>query len=873
LFIGALGDKTLIILMVSAILSIFLGVYVEQNPHGWIEGTAIIVAVLVVASVTAGNDYNKEQQFRKLNDVSEDMKIKVIRNSISSQVSVHDIQVGDLVILEAGDKICADGILLNSDDLKCNESAMNGEGRDAKKDAKSHPWMFSGCQVIEGRGTMIVVAVGPNSQWGRIKALAEKEIEPTPLQKNLEDLAETIGKIGVFAALITFIALVLQWVYHHVQNNHQFQLNDLDELVEFIITAITIVVVAVPEGLPLAVTISLAYSMFKMMDDNNLVRHLVACETMGGATNICSDKTGTLTENKMTVTKAWFAGTLYENMSSEISIDENIKKIFKQAVAINSTAYIDKKNPNRPEHVGNKTECALLDLCGRMGDDYNDLRKKFPPKKIFPFSSEKKTMTAIMDLNDEVKGYRIFTKGASEIILERCSHSLDSKGDKKDIKEVRNDVEGVINQMAKESLRTIGIGYFDVDELPEDFLKNPPDSNFILISICGIEDPVREEVPAAVEKCKKAGITVRMLTGDNIETAKNIAIKCGIYEPENHKAIEGPNFRKLSDEEVDQILPNLRVMARSSPTDKLRLVKRLRYQGEVVAVTGDGTNDAPQLAEADVGFAMGIAGTEVAKEASDIILLDDNFSSIVKAVLWGRNVFDSIRKFVQFQVTVNIVAVIIAFIGAVFTGESPLKPVQMLWVNLIMDTMAALALATESPTPELLNRKPYGRFEKILTSTMWRNIIGQAVFQLFALFFLLYGVEYISFFGIKGDRKNWDENQRLVHTTIVFNSFVLCQLFNEINSRKLGNELNIFKGIFKNTTFLYVMAFTLLVQYFIVQFGGDFASTRPLSFQQWIACISLGSISIPWGILLRFIPITEESSKKKEESPSKKKEE
>jgi len=457
-------------------------------------------------------------------------------------------------------------------------------------------------------------------------------------------------------------------------------------------------------------------------------------------------------------------------------------------------------------------------------------------------------------LVEKEKGrYNLHVKGASEQILSLCTSYLDASGTRQPIGGIKTQAEAIIHEMASHGLRTIGIAFSEVGEQHD--WTNPPDNNLTLIGICGITDPVRLEVPQAVKSCQEAGITVRMLTGDNLETASVIAKECGILTPDGI-AIEGPAFRRLTPQELDAIIPRLQVLARSSPQDKYRLVKRLRELGEVVAVTGDGTNDAPQLKEADVGFAMGIAGTEVAKEASDIILLDDNFSSIVKAAQWGRNVFDSIRKFVQFQVTVNIVAVIIAFVGAVANGESPLKPVQMLWVNLIMDTLAALALATESPTPELLKRKPYGRYEGIITPAMWRNIIGQAIFQIFVLFLLLYQGHNIPQLGLPNDPLAWTAKHHILHTTIIFNSFVFCQLFNEFNARKLGNEFNVLKGILSNRVFLLIMTFTVSVQFLIVQYGGEFTQTAPLSKQQWFFCVALGAFAIPWGALLRLIPVS-----------------
>jgi Ca2+-transporting ATPase len=514
------------------------------------------------------------------------------------------------------------------------------------------------------------------------------------------------------------------------------------------------------------------------------------------------------------------------------------------------------------------------------------LREQFPvPEKrvVWPFSSKKKRMSSLLTVEN---GFRLHCKGASEVVLELCDQMLNSKGEAVDISSEKDNFRAMIDEWAGMGYRTLSIAYSEYPssfKLPKSKAKSegkdskeeitegdkqedtefaadedegPLDHNLILIGIVGIEDPVRKEVPDSVATCQRAGITVRMLTGDNILTAKQIAKQCGILK-EDGIAIEGPKFRTLSTDEIDKIIPKLQVIARCSPEDKLILVKRLRQLGEVVAVTGDGTNDAPILKEADVGFAMGISGTDVAKDASDIILLDDNFSSIEKAVLWGRNVYDSIRKFLQFQLTVNIVAVLVAFIGAVTTGESPLKAVQLLWVNLIMDTFAALALATEPPTPDLMNRPPYGRYAPLITYRMWRAILGQAFFQLFVCLFTLYGAQTISFLEVEGSAHevvtgNQDDKRR---NTIVFNTFVICQLFNEINARKLGSELNMFKGIQKNWIFVVIFIGSFVVQFILVQFAGDFAKTVALTGYQWLFCIFVGMLALPLGLLFRLIPV------------------
>eukprot|EP01091_Cochliopodium_minus_P014751 TRINITY_DN505_c0_g1_i1.p1 TRINITY_DN505_c0_g1~~TRINITY_DN505_c0_g1_i1.p1 ORF type:complete len:1009 (-),score=313.19 TRINITY_DN505_c0_g1_i1:89-3070(-) len=853
-FFDALEDTTIIILIVAAVVSIILGVAVEKESGGWIEGTAILFAVVIVGFVIAGNEFSKEKQFRKLARVSNDILIKVIRGGQQIAVSTFDIVVGDIVYLEAGDKICADGIIIDHDDMKCDESQMTGE-TDAIKKGPNSPYLLCGCQVLDGRGTMLVAAVGPHTQWGRIKALVMKEGEDTPLQIHLEELAESIGKMGLVAAAFTFITLFVKWIVPLLGNpNHSFGWQDIDEPVDFLLTAITIVAVAVPEGLPLAVTISLAYSMFKMMKDNNLVRHLEACETMGGATNICSDKTGTLTENRMTVVEAIVGDKYFSNLEREnVNLNEKVADLFAKSVSLCSTAFWTLDEQNLRRYVGSKTECALLEFIEKSKYEFSEIRSSNPIKKMFPFNSTKKKMTALSA--GESGRVLIWSKGAPENMITFCNQYVDENNQTQKLDNEKSEqLLKQVEKMATKGLRTIAIAYKSVEEPSDWETFKEPSTGFTLIGICGIKDPVRKDVPGAVATCQRAGIYVRMLTGDNILTANHIAKECGILK-EGGVSMEGPEFRKLSDKQLDEIIPKLQVLARCSPQDKYRLVHRLKFLGEVVAVTGDGTNDAPSLAEADVGFSMGIVGTEVAKEASDIVLLDDSFNSIVAAVMWGRNVYDSIRKFVQFQVTVNIVAVTLAFIGAVSYGESPLTPIQMLWVNLIMDTMAALALATESPHKSLLDRKPYGRHENILTPAMWRNILGQAICQLIIMFFLMYLPHRIPYFGLPPPG-SWTTFQTDLHQTLIFNTFVWCQIFNEFNARKLGNELNVFVGLFGNTIFVGVLIFTVTVQILIVQFAGRFASCVPLSFTQWVACVFIGSSSVPVGFLLRLIPIS-----------------
>ncbi|NWZ16038.1 AT2B2 ATPase, partial [Agelaius phoeniceus] len=514
------------------------------------------------------------------------------------------------------------------------------------------------------------------------------------------------------------------------------------------------------------------------------------------------------------------------------------------------------KEGGLPRQVGNKTECGLLGFVLDLKQDYEPVRSLIPEEKlykVYTFNSVRKSMSTVIKMPDG--SFRMYSKGASEIVLKKCSRILNAAGEPRIFRPRDRDemVKKVIEPMACDGLRTICVAFRDFPSSPEPDWDNENDilSDLTCICVVGIEDPVRPEVPEAIRKCQRAGITVRMVTGDNINTARAIAIKCGIIHPgEDFLCLEGKEFNRrirnekgeIEQERIDKIWPKLRVLARSSPTDKHTLVKGIIdstqvEQRQVVAVTGDGTNDGPALKKADVGFAMGIAGTDVAKEASDIILTDDNFSSIVKAVMWGRNVYDSISKFLQFQLTVNIVAVIVAFTGACITQDSPLKAVQMLWVNLIMDTFASLALATEPPTEALLLRKPYGRNKPLISRTMMKNILGHAVYQLTLIFTLLFVGEKM--FKIDSGRNAPLHSPPSEHYTIIFNTFVMMQLFNEINARKIHGERNVFDGIFRNPIFCTIVLGTFAIQIVIVQFGGKPFSCSPLQLDQWMCKLNI----------------------------------
>lgn len=694
----------------------------------------------------------------------------------------------------------------------------------------------------------------------------------------------------------------------------------IGEFIGFFITAVTILVVAVPEGLPLAVTLSLAFSVIKMQADNNLVKHLDACETMGSATTICSDKTGTLTKNRMTVMRSFIAEDSFKASGSmpvglavlgfveseysrfptdvdgrklvppgtrvpgSFSISPKLVSVIGEGVAVNSTGDI-KWDPKTKlwEQIGNKTDCALLQLITDLGVDYAQIRSALKPYivKSFPFNSAKKRSTVIMRSSQDTS-FRVHVKGASEMVLELCTHIADCEGNAKKLtNEEFTRIRAKISEYASLAMRTICIAYKTV-KTEEDWERKTDDfsyaceSDLTLLAIVGIEDPLRDEVPNAILRCRGAGVDVRMVTGDNLDTAVAIAKGCGILRPADldsrgnpkaNTAITGPDFRKrvvkpdgdIDQSEFDKIWPHLRVLARSSPTDKFTLVSGLGASElfstargrrlavypdkQVVAVTGDGTNDAPALKKADVGFAMGITGTAVAKEAADIILMDDNFTSIVKAIMWGRNVHEGIAKFLQFQLTINIVALVLAIEGSLVYSESPLKAVQMLWVNLIMDSLASLALATEMPTEEHLKRPPIGRNKSMISPVMWWNILGHAAYQLTVMNLIIFAAP--AWLGIENGAGQGHGAKATEHNALIFNTFVLMQLFNQINSRKLHHEWNLFKGLFTGKLFLCIMAVEIAVQALIVEFGGHWFHTQSLGLTGWVLGIILAFFVFP----------------------------
>eukprot|EP00756_Hemistasia_phaeocysticola_P039173 Hpha_TRINITY_DN16801_c4_g1::TRINITY_DN16801_c4_g1_i2::g.149651::m.149651 len=935
----ALSDKMMLLLLTLGTVALVINMTVAEQGHdspdyskGWIDGTFIIVAVTCVVLVTTVNDYLKELKFQALNEQTSKLNFRVYRDGQRVERDVKEIVVGDLVEFSGGTAVPCDGLFIRGQGVSVDESACTGENDDKKKarstEVSDHndPFMISGTSVIAAEeGLMLVVAVGVNSFSGKLEMATRTGKVPTPLQEKLEDLADKVGRLGIFVASLLFLTLTVASVIKAAHYGDEY---DFKVLLEFAIVAVAIIVVAVPEGLPLSVTIALAFSMEAMQRENNLVRSLAACETMGAATNICSDKTGTLTTNVMAQVRAHIGGKeITVHPTSHPAHHSGISKIqlgdispelsqttldhFLDSIAFCSSALQRSPKPQEKGDAenlvweGNKTERGMLRWAKRASrTGFQAIRDSVPQadRLLYPFQSKKKSMTALVRRDGSVFQY---TKGASENILAFSNQWMDHQGKTHDMDALmRAQFEDVIKKYAQDALRTIGVGYrIYSKDVSSPFPDDDPfdeSSPLIFLGVSGIEDPVRTEVPASVDLCVQAGVTVRMCTGDNIETAKAIARQCNILRTipglGNGLAMTGPEFRKqfVNDAKHNYVnfkamLPKVQVLARCSPLDKQLLVGMLMLAGEVVAVTGDGTNDAPALKLADVGFAMD-DGTQVAKKASNIVLLDNNFVSVVTACKWGRNVNDSIRKFLQFQFTVNVVLLIITFIGAVYNitkrdgkGESPLAPVHLLWANLIMDTMAALALSTEKPHKDnagpLMERMPTYRNAPLISRKMWRFILGGSVYQLAVMLVLIFAGEGlfdtkqdlppITFTMVPGGNNtpvgyapdeiesHEKEATRLIRT-VIFNTFIYMQVFNWFHARNLYDEINPFTGLIsRSPMFLPIVIFTALFQFFMVEVAQSFLETEPPGGARWGVCLALAALVFPWGCLVRMMPVEE----------------
>ena len=827
LYLEKFQDPVVKVLLVAALFS--LAISIVENEYA--ETIGIIAAILLATGIGFFFEYDANKKFDLLNAVNEETHVKVIRNGRVQEVPRKDIVVGDVVILETGEEMPADGDLLEAVSLQVNESNLTGEPVVSKTTVEAdfdHEATYAsnrvlrGTTVVDGHGMMRVDAVGDATEIGKVaRQSTEQSTEPTPLNIQLTKLANLIGKIGFTAAGLAFAIFFIKDVilFYDFGSFHTFSdwLPALQATLKYFMMAVTLIVVAVPEGLPMSVTLSLALNMRRMLSTNNLVRKMHACETMGAITVICTDKTGTLTQNQMQVYEA--------------KLDDSKPDLIAEGIAANSTAFLEEKAAGeKPSGVGNPTEVALLLWLNGQGKDYLALREEAKVVNQLTFSTERKYMATLVDSPLQKKRV-LYVKGAPEIVMGKCQLA-DSQ-----VKQYNEQLLAYQNM----AMRTLGLAYKYVPEgASEDCAELVAEGGMTFLGIFAISDPIRPDVPAAVQKCQSAGISVKIVTGDTPGTATEIARQIGLWKPEDteRNRITGADFAALSDEEALDRVMDLKIMSRARPTDKQRLVQLLQQKGAVVAVTGDGTNDAPALNHAQVGLSMG-TGTSVAKEASDITLLDDSFNSIGTAVMWGRSLYKNIQRFIVFQLTINFVALFIVLLGSLIGTELPLTVTQMLWVNLIMDTFAALALASIPPSESVMKEKPRKRTDFIITKGMREMIFGVGLLFAIVLLGLLFYFE--------------QGGMSVRELTIFFTFFVMLQFWNLFNARVFGTTDPAFKGISKSYGMEFIVLAILGGQFLIVQFGGAVFRTEPLDWQTWLLIIASSSFVLWIGEIVRWI--------------------
>lgn len=812
MYLDKYRDPIIQILLVAALISLVLA-FIE---HNFMETIGIFIAVFLATTVGFYFERDAAKKFNILTALSEEQPVKVRRNGKVIEIPRRDVVVGDIVLIEVGDEVPADGVLLFCVDLQMNESALTGEPMTEKSldvdgdGAYARNVVLRSTMVMNGRGEMQVTAVGDATEIGKVAAKStEQTAVKTPLYVQLDKLATMISKVGSIVSVAAFVL----FLGHDILTNPVWGGKDYlymaDLVLEYFMMAVTLIVMAVPEGLPMAVTLSLALNMRRMLKSNNLVRKLHACETMGAVTVICTDKTGTLTQNQMQV------DTLLLKQGSE--------HLLHLAIAVNTTAELD-----NDRGIGNPTESALLLWLKAKGHDYAELRKQCTVVSQQPFSTERKYMsTRVLAEGTQY----LFVKGAPEIVLAKCD--LDDKEKQKAQEELAD--------FQRKAMRTLAFAY-----------QKAEDEKMTLQAIVAITDPLRKEVPAAVQECRKAGIEVKMVTGDTAATAFEIGKQIGIFEEDNknigadgemtpleEQMITGEQWEALSDEEAYQRAKNIRVMSRARPTDKQRMVALLQKRGEVVAVTGDGTNDAPALHYAHVGLSLG-SGTSVAKEASDMTLLDDSFQSIANAVMWGRSLYRNLQRFLFFQLVVNVAALLLVLGGSLVGTEMPLTVTQILWVNLIMDTFAALALASLPPSHEVMKEKPRKASDFIVTRSMGAGILFCGISFFVVMFAFLVYCERRGKGGVDTHELTW-----------FFTTFVMLQFWNLFNAKSLGSNRSAFHHFLSDKGMQLVLVLILIGQWLIVTFGGDMFRTQPLSLMEWAVIIGSTSLVLWVGELYR----------------------
>lgn len=829
LYLEKFQDPVIRVLLVAAVFSLIISII--ENEYA--ETIGIFFAIFLATGIGFYFEYDANKKFDLLNAVGEETPVTAIRNGKVKEIPRKEIVVGDIVILNTGDEIPADGTLVEAVSLQVNEANLTGELMVNKTtdpehfdDEATYPSnaVMRGTTVTDGHGTMKVDRVGDATEIGKVaRQSTEQSDEKTPLNIQLEKLANLIGKVGFTIATLTFLIFTGKDLYAYFTANtvetweHWLEVAQI--VLKYFMMAVTLIVVAVPEGLPMSVTLSLALNMRRMLKTNNLVRKMHACETMGAITVICTDKTGTLTQNLMQV--------------HEAQVDESNPELVAESIAVNSTAFLEEKaEGEKPSGVGNPTEVALLLWLNGKGADYISLRENAHTVNQLTFSTERKYMATLVDspvMNKRV----LYIKGAPEIVMSKCSLSDDK------IKAYNEQLLAYQNK----AMRTLGLAYRIIPEgKSEDCAELVAEGGMTFLGIFAISDPIRPDVPDAVKKCQSAGIGVKIVTGDTPGTATEIARQIGLWTENDteRNRITGTDFAALSDEEALERVLDIKVMSRARPMDKQRLVQLLQQKGAVVAVTGDGTNDAPALNHAQVGLSMG-TGTSVAKEASDITLLDDSFHSIATAVMWGRSLYKNIQRFIVFQLTINVVALLSVLLGAFFGSALPLTVTQMLWVNLIMDTFAAMALASISPSMDVMNEKPRKRTDFIISKAMQKNIFGTGICFLIVLM------------GLMAYMNNSAAGMDVHNLTIFFTVFVMLQFWNLFNASVFGTNHSIFKDAGHALGMLSVALIILVGQFVIVTFGGKVFRTEALPLMDWVYIIGGTSIVLWIGEIWRGI--------------------
>ena len=830
LYLDKYRDPIIQILLVAAFVSLILA-FIE---HNFMETIGIFVAVFLATTVGFYFERDAAKKFNVLTALSEEQPVKVRRGGKVMQIPRHDIVVGDVVLIEVGDEVPADGELLVSTDLQINESTLTGEPITEKNTegggdgAYPRNVILRSTMVMNGRGEFVVTAVGDATEIGKVaQKSTEQTSVKTPLYVQLDKLASMISKVGSVVSVAAFVIFLV----HDILTNPAWGGKDYFYMAEIVLDyfmmAVTLIVMAVPEGLPMAITLSLALNMRRMLKSNNLVRKLHACETMGAVTVICTDKTGTLTQNQMQV--------------DELLPKDDNQHLLDVAIAINSTAELDEDKA-----IGNPTESALLLWLKSQDKDYRELRHQAKVLKQQPFSTEKKYMATIAEVDGEKY---LLVKGAPEIVLDLCEME----------ERYRNQALRELDEWQHKAMRTLAFAYRRIDRGEAASEKSVPTigqllsaKDFTLQALVAITDPIRKDVPAAVKECRHAGIEVKVVTGDTAATAMEIGKQIGVFEDEaenigadgdmtslDQQMITGEQWEALSDEEAYKRAKDIRVMSRARPTDKQRLVAMLQKHGEVVAVTGDGTNDAPALHYAHVGLSLG-SGTSVAKEASDMTLLDDSFKSIANAVMWGRSLYRNLQRFLFFQLVVNVAALLLVLGGSIIGTEMPLTVTQILWVNLIMDTFAALALASLPPSHEVMNDKPRKATDFIINKGMAFGILFCGIAFFIVMFAMLIYCERRGKGGVD------------VHElTVFFTTFVMIQFWNLFNAKSLGSNRTAFRHFLKDKGMILVLALVLVGQWLIVTFGGEMFRTVPLSLTEWLVIIGVTSIVLWVGEIWR----------------------